>query len=169
METRSSDALHHQARELERQVATCRPGTGRTTDETGHRKTLDRTAAGRADFEEAKAKRITKIINNRPDGEDQGQPTAKESAAKAADLGLSYVHIPVVPGKVTSETVRAFQKALSDAGPVLAHCKTGTRSLTLRAIGEVLDGRMTVAEIDELGSRMEVDLAGARNWLKANT
>ena len=123
-----------------------------------------------ADFEEAKAKGITRIINNRTDGEDPGQPTAAESAAKATELGLSYVHIPIVPGKITTETVRAFQKALWDAdGPVLAHCKTGTRSLTLWAIGEVLDGRMTVAEIDELGSRMGVDLAGAKNWLKANS
>lgn len=123
-----------------------------------------------ADFEEAKAKGITRIINNRPDGEDQDQPTAKESAAKAAELGLSYAHIPVVPGKVTTEKVRAFQKALAEAdGPVLAHCKTGTRSLKLWSIGEVLDGRMTVAEVDELGSRMGADLAGAKNWLKANS
>lgn len=122
-----------------------------------------------ADFDAAKAKGIRRIINNRPDGEDQDQPTAKESAAKATKLGLSYVHIPVVAGKVTTEKVRAFQKALSEAeGPVLAHCKTGTRSLMLWVIGEVLDGRMTVAAIDELGSRIGVDLAGAKNWLKAN-
>lgn len=122
-----------------------------------------------ADFVEAKAKGITTIVNNRPDGEDQGQPTANEAALRATELGLSYVHIPLVPGKVTTEKVRAFQKALSEAGgPVLAHCKTGTRSLTLWTIGEVLDGRMTVAEIDQLGSRMGADLAGAKNWLKAN-
>jgi uncharacterized protein (TIGR01244 family) len=123
-----------------------------------------------ADFEEAKANGIRRIINNRPDGEDQDQPTAKESAAKATELSLSYVHIPVVPGKVTTEKVRAFQTALAEAdGPVLAHCKTGTRSLTLWAIGEVLDGRMTDAEVDGLGSRMGADLAGAKNWLKANS
>lgn len=123
-----------------------------------------------ADFEEAKAKGITRIINNRPDSEEPGQPKAAESAATATELGLSYVHIPVVPGKVTTEKVRAFQKTLAEAdGPVLAHCKTGTRSLTLWAIVEVLDGRMTAAEIDGLGNRMGVDLAGAKHWLKANT
>lgn len=122
-----------------------------------------------ADFEDAKAKGIARIINNRPDGEEQGQPTAEQSAASASHLGMEYVHIPVVTGKITTEKVRAFQKALSEAeGPVLAHCRTGTRSLTLWAIGEVLDGRMTVAEVDELGSRLGVDLAGAKNWLKAN-
>lgn len=123
-----------------------------------------------ADFEKAKAKGITKIINNRPDSEEPGQPIATESAATATELGLSYVHIPIVPGQVTTEKVRAFQKAVAEAeGPVLAHCKTGTRSLTLWSIGEVLDGRMTVAEVDELGSRIGVDLAGAKNWLKMKT
>ena len=38
------------------------------------------------------------------------------------------------------------------AGPVLAHCKTGTRSLKLWAIGEC----WTAAEIDGLGNRMVV-------------
>ena len=123
-----------------------------------------------ADFEEAKEKGIARIINSRPDSEEQGQPKATQSAAAASYLGMDYVHIPIVPGQVTVDKIRAFQKALAEAdGPVLAHCKTGTRSLTLWAIGEVLDGRMTAAEIDGLGNRMGVDLAGARNWLKANT
>ncbi|MEX0408834.1 TIGR01244 family sulfur transferase [Aquibium sp. LZ166] len=122
-----------------------------------------------ADLAEARAMGIKRVVNNRSDGEEPVQPTAAESAAEAAELGLSYVHIPVVPGKLSAEKVQAFQKALSEAeGPVLAHCKTGTRSLTLWTIGEVLDGRMTVADVNELGSRMGVDLAGAKNWLKAN-
>lgn len=123
-----------------------------------------------ADFEEMKEKGIARIINNRPDSEEPGQPKATQSAAAASHLGMDYVHIPIVPGQVIVDKIRAFQKALAEAdGPVLAHCKTGTRSLTLWAIGEVLDGRMTAAEIDGLGNRMGVDLAGARNWLKANT
>ena len=123
-----------------------------------------------ADFEEMKEKGITRIINNRTDGEDPGQPTAAQSAAAASDLGMDYDHIPIVPEQVTVNKVRAFQKAVSEAeGPVLAHCKTGTRSLTLWSIGEVLEGRMRVIEIDELGNRMGIDLAGARNWLKSNT
>lgn len=123
-----------------------------------------------ADFAAAKAKGIARIINNRPDREELGQPTASESSAEAAGHGFSYVHIPVVPGKTTISDIRAFQEALSQAdGPVLAHCRTGTRSLTLWAIGEVLDGRMTAAELDELGGRMGVDLAGAKDWLKANS
>ena len=123
-----------------------------------------------ADMDEMKKHGIVQIINNRPDGEEPGQPTAKNSAAAAGKLGMNYVHIPVVPGEATIEDVRAFQKACSAAdGPVLAHCKTGTRSLTLFAIGEVLDGAMNVGEIDSLGRSSGVDLSGAKKWIAANT
>lgn len=108
------------------------------------------------------------IVNNRPDGEEPGQPGAGENRKAAEAQGLAYVHIPVVPGQISGDQVRAFQKALAEAhGPVLAHCKTGTRSLTLWAIGEVLDGRMTKDDIAPLGERMGIDLTGARKWLDA--
>lgn len=122
-----------------------------------------------ADMDEAKTKGIVGIINNRPDHEDGQQPTAERSAADAAERGLSYTHIPVFPGKINREQVRAFQQALAVAdGPVLAHCKTGTRSLTLWSIGEVLDGRMSIEQIGQLGGRLNIDMAGAKAWLNAN-
>ena len=82
---------------------------------------------------------------------------------------MDYVHIPVTSGAVRLEDVRAFQNVVSDAeGPVLAHCRTGARSLTLFALGEVLDGRLQAQDIDDLGRRMGIDLAGAKKWLEAN-
>lgn len=122
-----------------------------------------------ADLSAAKAKGITTIINNRPDGEEATQPTASDNRRAAEAEGLSYVHIPVVPGQVNEGQVRAFQNALDHAdGSVLAHCRTGTRSATLYAIGEVLDGRMSKDEIGAFGKRLDLDLSGARNWLDAN-
>lgn len=44
---------------------------------------------------------------------------------------------------------------------VLAHCRTGTRSLMV-GDREVLDGRMTLADVDELGGRHGFDLSGVR-------
>ncbi|TWG89041.1 uncharacterized protein (TIGR01244 family) [Mesorhizobium sp. J18] len=122
------------------------------------------------DFADAGSKGIVGIVNNRPDDEEPGQLTAGESARIAAGLGLSYVHIPVVSGQITEEQVRAFRNALAGAdGPVLAYCKSGTRSLSLWAIGEVLDGRMTIDELDELGACFGKDLAGAKKWLAARS
>lgn len=121
------------------------------------------------DIRKAKREGIAAIVNNRPDGEEPGQPMAAGNAAVAAAEGLGYVHIPVVPGRISLEQVRGFQRALADApGPVLAHCKTGTRSATLHAIGEVLDGRMAKADVIAFGRGLGLDLSGAVAWLDAN-
>ena len=118
------------------------------------------------DIRRAKAKGFAAIINNRPDGEEPEQPSAAENGMAAATERLGYSHIPVVPGQVSEGQVRAFQKALSEAGgPVLAHCKTGARAATLYAIGEVLDGRMRKDEVALLGQSLGLDLSGAVKWL----
>ena len=122
-----------------------------------------------ADIDRARSFGIVGIINNRPSGEEPSQPNVADSRAAAEGLGLTYWHIPVVPGQITSEQVRAFQGALASAeGPVLAHCKTGTRSASLYAIGEVLDGRMGKDEVVPFGRTLGLDLSGAARWLDAN-
>ena len=122
-----------------------------------------------ADIRVARANGIAAIINNRPDDEETGQPSASENRRTAEAAGLGYTHIPVVPGQINKDHVISFQLALQSAeGPVLAHCKTGTRSATLHAIGEVLDGRMARSDILPLGQRLGVDLSGAVKWLDAN-
>lgn len=109
------------------------------------------------------------IINNRPDGEEPGQPSASDSRSVAEGQELAYAHIPVTAGQISERQVRAFQEALSEAeGPVLAHCKTGTRSAMLYAIGEVLDGRMGKNEVVPFGQSVGLDLSGAVKWLDAH-
>ena len=71
-----------------------------------------------------------------------------------------------MPGQLDENQVRAFQQALSEAGgPVLAHCKTGTRAALLYVIGEVLDGRMSKDEVAPFGRSLGLDLSGAVKWL----
>ena len=109
------------------------------------------------------------IVNNRPDGEEPGQPSAAENRSVAEDAQLAYTHIPVTAGQIGETQVRAFQEALSQAnGPVLAHCKTGTRSAMLYAIGEVLDGRMSKDRVIPFGQSAGLDLSGAVRWLDAH-
>ena len=118
------------------------------------------------DIRMAKANGFAAIINNRPDDEEPGQPSAADNRAVAGAEGMGYTHIPVVPGQISEAQVRAFQKALSEAGgPVLAHCKTGLRSATLYVLGEVLDGRMRKDDLAPLGTRLGLDLTGAVKWL----
>lgn len=121
-----------------------------------------------ADIRRAKSQGFAAIINNRPDGEEPGQPSADGNRSVAVESGLAYEHIPVAAGQINEAQVRAFQAAVSRAdGPVLAHCKTGTRSAMLHAIGEVLDGRMSSEEVEPLGQRLGLDLSGAVRWLDA--
>ena len=106
------------------------------------------------------------VINARPEGEEQGQPGNAAEAAAARAAGLGYTFLPVTNSTITDADIDAFQKTLKDAkGPVLAHCKSGTRALALHAIGEVLDGRMKREDVVAFGKGHGFDLTGAANWL----
>lgn len=109
------------------------------------------------------------LINNRPDGEEAGQPGSVAEGEAAERAGLAYRHIPVTGATISRDDVRRFQQAVRAAeGPVVAHCRSGTRSLTLWVIGEVLDGRLSRGEVVEFGARRGIDLSGALRWLQEN-
>jgi len=109
------------------------------------------------------------VINNRPEGEEASQPASTEEAESAANAGLTYAHIPVTGPSIREEDVRALQAVLANTdGPVLAHCRSGTRSLTLFAIGEVLDGRMKREDLPAFGAEHGIDMRGADGWLARN-
>jgi sulfide:quinone oxidoreductase len=114
-----------------------------------------------ADVDAAAAEGFRAIINNRPDGEEPGQPTSAELAARAATKGLSYTHIPIVPGKFASSDVAAFSDALAQAdGKVVAFCRTGTRAATLWALDQA--GLMAPDTIIAAASAAGYDLSGLR-------
>ncbi len=66
-------------------------------------------------------------------------------------------------GPVTESAVRHFQSVVKGAaGPVLVHCRSGTRSANLWAIGEVLDGRMVVEDLGPLSAARSASTCRAR-------
>lgn len=95
-----------------------------------------------ADVAEAAALGVTLIINNRPDGEDHGQPTGAEIEAAAHEAGMAYRAIPVSGGGFAEPQVRAMAEALASTdGTVLAYCRSGTRSTLLWSLTEASGGR----------------------------
>lgn len=77
------------------------------------------------------------IICNRPDGEGADQPLFREieAAAKAANLEARYV--PVISGKLEDADAAGFASAIQELSkPVLAYCRTGTRSTSLWSMCE---------------------------------
>lgn len=72
------------------------------------------------------------IVNNRPDGEEPGQPRSGELRRAAELAGLHYAYIPIVPGQMTEKDAEALRRIMAEAsGPVLAFCRTGNRSSKL--------------------------------------
>ena len=77
------------------------------------------------------------VIDNRPDAEEPGQLSASDIQALAAAHGMSFAHVPTIGGKITDEDVAGMASALARLDtPVLAYCRTGTRSTTLWAFSE---------------------------------
>ena len=90
-----------------------------------------------ADLATLAAAGIKGIVNNRPDGEEPGQPSSDELQAAAARAALSYWHIPIVSGEATECDARDFAAALRAIdGPAVAFCRTGNRSAGLWKIAE---------------------------------
>ncbi|TWB20823.1 uncharacterized protein (TIGR01244 family) [Nitrospirillum amazonense] len=112
-----------------------------------------------ADFAQAKALGFRTIINNRPDGEEPGQLTSARGAELAKEAGLDYVYLPVNQSNLGPQTAAAFAEALAKLpGPVLAHCRSGTRSTILWSLGAAANGT-PVTEIIEAAGRQGYDLS----------
>lgn len=72
------------------------------------------------------------LINNRPDGEEPGQPTSAEIAAAAEAAGLEYHYMPVTAMDFPGGDIDQMADLFDDAErPVLAFCRTGTRCTNL--------------------------------------
>ena len=90
---------------------------------------------------EAAQQGITVIINNRPDDESDDQTPGAEIAAAAAAAGIAYRAIPITHAGFSEGQVAAMAEALAGAdGPVLAYCRSGTRSTLLWALAEARRG-----------------------------
>ena len=90
-----------------------------------------------ADMPEIRAAGFRSIICNRPDGEGADQPAFAEIETAANAAGIETRYLPIVSGKVGDDDATKFAEALQDLpGPVLAYCRTGTRSTTLWALAE---------------------------------
>ena len=82
---------------------------------------------------------VERVINNRPDGEEPGQPSAAEIQASAVAAGLDYVWIPV-SGLPTPNQAAAVADALSDDRATVMFCRSGMRSAAAWAMARAMAG-----------------------------
>jgi uncharacterized protein (TIGR01244 family) len=87
---------------------------------------------------------VTVLVNNRPDGEEPGQPLASAIEEAAARAGILYHFVPIIRG-IGPADVEAMQEALRHAqgGKLLAFCRTGTRSAFAVALARREEGGST--------------------------
>ena len=110
------------------------------------RKLTDRVYAspqiGIGEVAEARALGVALIVNNRPEGESDDQTPGEKIEAAARAAGIGYVAIPVTHSGFSEPQVSAMREALERAGdaPVLAYCRSGTRSTLLWALAEASAG-----------------------------
>ena len=102
------------------------------------------------------AEGVTLIVNNRPDGEQPGQPAGAEIETAAKAAGIDYLYLPV-SGGFAADQIELMAGALQRAkGKTLAFCASGTRSTFLWALasaslgqdGETLIGKAGAAGYD---------------------
>ncbi|WP_217540028.1 TIGR01244 family sulfur transferase [Vibrio metschnikovii] len=116
-----------------------------------------------SDIEQIAGLGFKSVINNRPDGEESGQPLNQAIAQHAEQLGLAYVHLPVVGGQISEAQVDQFGELLQTLPqPILAFCRTGTRSSMLWSLASqdsaMFSERLQMAtkqgfKLDGLGER----------------
>lgn len=117
------------------------------------------------DIAEAARLGFRTLINNRPEEEVEAGLNATLQAAAAA-AGLSYVHLPYYPGELTHDLIAGFEKALAAAeAPVLAWCRSGTRSSHLWALSQA--GQRPLGEIFQIAQNAGYDLSGLVPMLRA--
>jgi len=98
------------------------------------------------DMPAIRAAGFTTVINNRPDDESPDQPSSDTMKAAAEAAGLNYHFIPLGREGVSSQMVDEERAVLEGSdGPVLAFCRSGTRSTTLWALTQA--GKMPAQEI----------------------
>lgn len=118
-----------------------------------------------ADVAQAARDGFRSIVDNRPDGEEPGQMSAADIQALAQAHGMGFAHVPTIPGKIGDAEVAQMVAALARLdGPVLAYCRTGTRSTTLWALSQA--GARSADSILATAKEAGYDLAALRPRLE---
>jgi uncharacterized protein (TIGR01244 family) len=107
---------------------------------------------------------VTMVINNRPDGEEIGQPKAQAIGEAAKAAGLDYRFIPVAGGFSEAQVAEMADALEGARGKTLAFCRSGMRSCFLWALARASRG-VPAAELVEAATAAGYDLGPLRLYL----
>ena len=129
-------------------------------------KTLVNGQISPEDIDGLKALGVTLIVNNRPDGEDVGQPESDDIEAAAKAAGIDYRHVPIARGLGPSD-IEAMREAMHAAGEGkrFAFCRSGNRSTLAWAVARSEDGVPT-EELHRQANQAGFDLGPVAHLLR---
>jgi uncharacterized protein (TIGR01244 family) len=105
------------------------------------------------------------LINNRPDGEEPGQLTADTARQKAEAAGIAYHYLPFTAATLTVADIAAFDALLQNAeGPVLAHCRSGTRCFLVWAATQVQAGAGSADALIAQGAGLGFEISALKRF-----
>lgn len=109
---------------------------------------------------------VTLIVNNRPDGEDIGQPESEDIEAAARAAGIDYRHVPIARGMGPSD-IEAMREAMHAAGEgkLFAFCRSGNRSTLAWAVARSEDGASR-EELERCANQAGFDLGPVAHLLR---
>jgi uncharacterized protein (TIGR01244 family) len=109
---------------------------------------------------------VTLIVNNRPDGEDVGQPESDDIEAAAKAAGIDYRHVPIARGLGPSD-IESMRDAINSVteGKLLAFCRSGNRSALAWAVARSEDG-VPREELDRMANQAGFDLGPVAHLIR---
>ncbi len=117
-----------------------------------------------ADVALAAARGYKTIINNRPDGENWGQPKGTDIEAETKIHGLAYHHIAIRHSGLQSGQIEELTQVQATApGPILAYCHAGARAATVWALSQA--GKMEAETIINAAASAGYDINNLRPYL----
>ena len=109
---------------------------------------------------------FVRVICNRPDSEVTGDEVSAAIFGACAAHGIEFRLLPVDHAGVTETLIASQGKAVETAaGPVLAYCRSGTRSCHVWALSRA--GKMDADTIMTAGARGGYDLTPLRPTIEA--
>jgi uncharacterized protein (TIGR01244 family) len=79
---------------------------------------------------------VSLIVNNRPDGEEPGQPLGAEIEQAASEAGIDYRAVPIIRGIGPADADAINDAIGSTNGKTLLYCRSGNRSALAWALAQ---------------------------------
>ncbi|YCI27613.1 bifunctional sulfur transferase/dioxygenase Blh [Erwinia sp. PK3-005] len=104
------------------------------------------------------------VINNRPDEEEGGFLTHQQEQQLADSQGIKYLYLPFIYDTLTREDVYTFHRLVKSGKKLIAHCRSGARSVSLFFLHALCEGVMDEKAFQATCRQYDVDAAPALAW-----